>query len=68
MTLPQLKKDIKVKATIARAVPLPPISLKKVQFHYSHQTRKLKIFLINLEQLLKLVMKNCLKTFGQLQE
>ena len=29
MTLPQLKKAIKVKATIARAIPLPPISLKK---------------------------------------
>jgi len=29
MTLPQLKKAIKVKATIVRAVPLPPISLRK---------------------------------------
>ena len=29
MTLIQLKKAIKVKAIIARAVPLPPISLKK---------------------------------------
>ncbi len=29
MTLPQLKKAIKVKAKIVRAIPLPPISLKK---------------------------------------
>ena len=29
MTLPQLKKVIKVKAKIFRAIPLPPISLKK---------------------------------------
>ena len=29
MTLPQLKKAIKVKAKIIRAIPLPPISLKK---------------------------------------
>ena len=29
MTLPQLKKAIKVKAQIVRAIPLPPISLRK---------------------------------------
>ena len=29
MTLPQLKKAIKVKANIVRAIPLPPISLRK---------------------------------------
>jgi len=29
MTLPQLKKAIKVKAKIVRAIPLPPISLRK---------------------------------------
>ena len=29
MTLPQLKKAIKVKAIILRAIPLPPISLRK---------------------------------------
>ena len=29
MTLPQLKKVIKVKAKIVRAIPLPPISLRK---------------------------------------
>ena len=29
MTLPQLKKAVKVKAKIIRAIPLPPISLKK---------------------------------------
>ena len=29
ITLSQLKKSIKVKANIVRAIPLPPISLKK---------------------------------------
>ena len=29
MTLPQLKKAIRVKTTIVRAIPLPPISLRK---------------------------------------
>jgi len=29
MTLPQLKKAIKVEAKIVRAIPLPPISLRK---------------------------------------
>jgi len=29
MTLPQLKKAVKVKANIVRAIPLPPISLRK---------------------------------------
>ena len=29
MTLPQLKRAIKAKSTIVRAIPLPPISLKK---------------------------------------
>ena len=29
MTLPQLKKAIKIKATIVRAIPLPPISKKR---------------------------------------
>ena len=40
MTLPQLKKAIKVKAKIVRAIPLPPISLKKDQFQYFHQIKK----------------------------
>ena len=44
MTLPQLKKDIKVKATIARAVPLPPISLKKGPVPLFPPNKKIKNF------------------------
>ena len=68
MTLTQLKKAIKVKSTIVRAIPLPPISLKKGPVPLFPPIKKLRIFLINLEQQLKLIMKNCLKTFGLHQE
>ena len=44
MTLPQLKKAIKVKATIARAVPLPPISLRKGPVPLFPTNKKIKIF------------------------
>ena len=44
MTLPQLKKAIKVKATIARAVPLPPISLKKGPVPLFPPNKKIKNF------------------------
>ena len=44
MTLPQLKKAIKVKATIARAVPLPPISLKKGPVPLFPPNKKIKKF------------------------
>ena len=44
MTLPQLKKAIKVKATIARAVPLPPISLRKGPVPLFPPNKKIKIF------------------------
>ena len=44
MTLPQLKKAIKVKATIARAIPLPPISLKKGPLPLFPPNKKIKIF------------------------
>ena len=44
MTLPQLKKAIKVKATIARAIPLPPISLKKGPVPLFPPNKKIKIF------------------------
>jgi pyrroline-5-carboxylate reductase len=40
ITLAQLKKAIKVKAKIVRAIPLPPISLKKVQYLFVHQIKK----------------------------
>jgi len=44
MTLPQLKKAIKVKATIVRAIPLPPISLKKGPVPIFPPNKKVKIF------------------------
>ena len=44
MTLPQLKKAIKVKATIVRAVPLPPISLKKGPVPLFPPNKKIKNF------------------------
>ena len=65
MTLPQLKKAVKVKTTIVRAIPLPPISLKKGPIPLFPPNKKVKFFLIKLEQLLKLKMKNHLLIFGQ---
>ncbi len=44
MTLPQLKKVIKVKATIVRAIPLPPISLKKGPVPMFPPNQKVKNF------------------------
>ena len=44
MTLPQLKKAIKVKATIVRAIPLPPISLKKGPVPLFPPNNKIKNF------------------------
>ena len=44
ITLPQLKKAIKVKATIARAIPLPPISLKKGPLPLFPPNKKIKNF------------------------
>ncbi len=44
MTLPQLKKAIKVKAKIIRAIPLPPISLKKGPVPIFPPNRKVKNF------------------------
>jgi len=44
MTLPQLKKAIKVKATIVRAIPLPPISLRKGPVPMFPPNKKVKIF------------------------
>ena len=40
ITIPVLKKMIKVNADIVRAIPLPPISLKKDQFQFVLQTKK----------------------------
>ncbi len=44
MTLPQLKKAINVKATIVRAIPLPPISLKKGPVPMFPPNKKVKNF------------------------
>ncbi len=44
MTLPQLKKAVKVKTTIVRAIPLPPISLKKGPVPLFPPNKKVKIF------------------------
>ena len=44
MNLPQLKKAIKVKATIVRAIPLPPISLKKGPVPMFPPNKKVKNF------------------------
>ena len=44
MTLPQLKKAIKVKAKIIRAIPLPPISLKKGPVPIFPPNKKVKLF------------------------
>ena len=44
ITLTQLRKAIKVKATIVRAIPLPPISLKKGPVPICPPNRKVKDF------------------------
>ena len=44
MNLPQLKKAIKVKATIVRAIPLPPISLRKGPVPLFPPNKKVKNF------------------------
>ena len=44
ITLAQLKKAIKVKAKIVRAIPLPPISLKKGPVPICPPNKKVKIF------------------------
>jgi len=44
MTLPQLKKAIKVKAKIFRAIPLPPISLRKGPVPVFPPNKKIKSF------------------------
>ena len=67
INLSELRKMIKVKADLVRAIPLPPISLKKDQYLSAHQIERLKIFLIKLDLLLKLKMKNYQLIFGQRQ-
>ena len=42
ITIPKLKQMIKVKTDIVRAIPLPPISLKKGPFTIFHPNKKVK--------------------------
>ena len=58
ITLSQLKKMIKKKIDIVRAIPLPPISLKEGPVPICPPNKKVKAFLINWDQPLKLKMKN----------
>ena len=44
MTLPQLKKAVKTKAKIVRAIPLPPISLRKGPIPIFPPNKKIKNF------------------------
>ena len=44
ITIPRLKKMVKVKADIVRAIPLPPISLKKGPIPICPPNKKVKIF------------------------
>ena len=44
ITLSQLKKEIKVKAKIVRAIPLPPISIKKGPVPICPPNKKVKAF------------------------
>ena len=44
ITIPELKKMIKVKADIVRAIPLPPISLKKGPVPICPPNKKVKNF------------------------
>ena len=48
INLPELKKIIKVKAKIYRAIPLPPISLKKGPIPICPPNQKIKAFFNNL--------------------
>jgi len=67
MTLPQLKKAIKVKAKIVRAIPLPPISLRKGPVPIFPPNKKVKNFFNKLGTTIEIKNEKFLKTFGLLQ-
>ncbi len=48
ITLSELKKAIKVKANVIRAIPLPPISLKKGPVPICPPNKKVKVFFDNI--------------------
>ena len=63
MTLPQLKKAIKVKATIVRAIPLPPISLKKGPVPLFPPNKKIKNFFDKIGTTVEINNENLSKNF-----
>ena len=67
ITLSELKKMIKVKSDIVRAIPLPPISLKKGPVPICPPNKKVKRFFNKIGTLLKLKMKSYQLIFGQHQ-
>jgi len=63
MTLPQLKKAIKVKAKIVRAIPLPPISLRKGPVPIFPPNKKVRNFFNKLGTTVEIGNEKLLKNF-----
>ena len=63
MTLPQLKKAIKVKAKIVRAIPLPPISLRKGPVPVFPPNKKVRNFFNKLGTTVEIGNEKLLKNF-----
>ena len=63
MTLAQLKQAIKVKAKIIRAIPLPPISLKKGPVPIFPPNKKVKNFFNNLGTTVEITNEKLSKNF-----
>ena len=63
MTLPQLKKAIKVKAKIVRAIPLPPISLIKGPIPLFPPNKKVKSFFNKLGTVVEIKNEKLSKNF-----
>jgi len=63
MTLPQLKKTIKVKAKIVRAIPLPPISLRKGPVPIFPPNKKVKNFFNKLGTTIEIKNEKLFKNF-----
>ena len=63
MTLPQLKKAVKVKAKIVRAVPLPPISLRKGPVPIFPPNKKVKNFFNKLGTTVEITNEKLSKNF-----
>ena len=63
MTLSQLKKAIKVKSKIVRAIPLPPISLKKGPVPIFPPNKKVKNFFNKLGMTVEITNEKLLNNF-----